>query len=295
MLGQVRAGELVPQAPGDAQHLPGDAAEGHRDLVHQLPVAREVIVGGAAQVGPVAPGEGAEATVTAPGGGHWDGKAAGSPSRCRGPAAGSTGRVLLPRFGCSQSPHSSFTPCTGWAQQLLFWGGGLGVFFVLFPPGKPITSCQTLEQDRRVRHGVPQPAELNRCPAASSRQHGGLGSRLRMPTCPGGSRPPVPGPAVLILTPRRAGTPRPARPAVPAAAAAASSQPRRSAGERGWWGAAGTWHMGTAARCPLPRGVALLPLGAEVAGPGGGSRWCWGLTSSHAPPRPQRQLWGTLG
>lgn len=55
VLGQVGAGELVPQAPGNAQHLAGDAAEGHRDLVHQLPVTREVIVRGAAQVCAVAP------------------------------------------------------------------------------------------------------------------------------------------------------------------------------------------------------------------------------------------------
>lgn len=57
VLGQVGAAELVPQAPGDVQHLPGDATEGHGDLVHQLPVPGEVIVGGTAQVCLVAPGD----------------------------------------------------------------------------------------------------------------------------------------------------------------------------------------------------------------------------------------------
>lgn len=67
VLGQVGAAELVPQAPGDVQHLPGDATEGHSDLVHQLPVPREVIVGGTAQVCLVAPADRSGDTVTTPG------------------------------------------------------------------------------------------------------------------------------------------------------------------------------------------------------------------------------------
>lgn len=57
MLGQLGAAVLVPQPALELQDLAGDAAEGQRQLVHQLPVAREVVVGRAAQVRPVASGD----------------------------------------------------------------------------------------------------------------------------------------------------------------------------------------------------------------------------------------------
>lgn len=57
VLRQVGAAELTPQAALELQHLAGDAAEGRRDLVHQLPVARKVVVRGAAQICAVTSGE----------------------------------------------------------------------------------------------------------------------------------------------------------------------------------------------------------------------------------------------
>lgn len=57
VLGQVGAAEFTPQAALELQHLAGDAAEGRRHLVHQLPVAREIVVRGAAQVCAVTSGE----------------------------------------------------------------------------------------------------------------------------------------------------------------------------------------------------------------------------------------------
>lgn len=83
VLGQVGPGELVLQAPSDAQHLPGDAVEGQRDLVHQLPVTWEIILGCTAQVRPVAPGDRfwGEATVTTLVG-YQDGGTPWSQSRC---------------------------------------------------------------------------------------------------------------------------------------------------------------------------------------------------------------------
>lgn len=57
VLRQVGAAELTPQAALELQHLAGDAAEGRRDLVHQLPVARKVVVRSAAQICAVTSGE----------------------------------------------------------------------------------------------------------------------------------------------------------------------------------------------------------------------------------------------
>lgn len=50
VLGELRAPVLLLQPPLDLQDLPGDAAEGQRDLMHQLSVAQEVVVRPAAQV-----------------------------------------------------------------------------------------------------------------------------------------------------------------------------------------------------------------------------------------------------
>lgn len=119
VLGQLGAAELVPQAPGDAQHLPGDATEGHGDLVHQLPVPREVIAGGTAQVCPVAPADR-----------PWGEKPL-SPHAwelpelsplCHPPQAapGGFSCPLLPGFGSmSRQPH----PSHGTGLETAFFGG----------------------------------------------------------------------------------------------------------------------------------------------------------------------------
>lgn len=120
MLGQVGPAELVPQAPGDVQHLPGDATEGHGDLVHQLPVPGEVIVGGTAQVGPVAPAERS--------GGRSHCHQPGVPSTELSPLCHTPGGfscLFLPGFGSmTRQPH----PSHGTGLETTFFLGG-GSFF----------------------------------------------------------------------------------------------------------------------------------------------------------------------
>lgn len=132
MLGQVGAAELVPQAPGDVQHLPGDATEGHGDLVHQLPVPREVIVGGTAQVRPVAPadrsGGRSHCHLTSPGVPIPELSALCHPPQA---APGGFSCLFLPGFGSmTWQPHALH----GTRLETAFLGGkvgGLG-FFILY-------------------------------------------------------------------------------------------------------------------------------------------------------------------
>lgn len=58
VLRQVRPVKVIVQLLLDLQHLLGDATEGLRDLMDQLPVVVKVIVRPRPQVGLVAPGSG---------------------------------------------------------------------------------------------------------------------------------------------------------------------------------------------------------------------------------------------